>query len=160
MRALSAVDIGEPLGEAHVVGVRRELRLGAHAAHHLLGQRGQVQGLADELQRAGAQPRQVQQIVDQHGQMVGLLVDDLQEFALLRGVPARVGQQQRRGVALDRGQGAAQLVGDAADELILQAVDLAQGLRPRAPAPPSTAISRTWRISRREAPRTMAKSEA
>ena len=50
-------------------------------------------------------------------------------------------------------------MGDAADKLILQTVDLPQGLDLTG-ALPKTAISRTWAISLRDASRTMAKSEA
>ncbi len=58
--------------------------------------------------------------VDQVDQVVGLLVDDVQEFALGRLVPGRVLAQQRGRVTLDEAERGMQFMGDGGNEIILE----------------------------------------
>jgi hypothetical protein len=71
--------------------------LGAGQAHHRPDHVGQ--GGLDQVgvERAGLDPRHVEQVVHQPAQPIRLLVDGLQELPLLRPVPGDVGVQQAGG---------------------------------------------------------------
>ena len=62
---LIALALGEALGEIQNIWMRWQVGLHAEAPDHLLTQSGQVERLEGELQSAAAEPRQIQEIVDQ-----------------------------------------------------------------------------------------------
>ena len=78
-----------------------------------------------QIEAAGLQPRDEEQIVDEPQQTVGAPRDDLEVAATLR-VERRldVVVEDELDVAHDRGERCSQIVGDQRDELVLQAVGL------------------------------------
>ena len=100
------------------------LERGQLLAHH----RHQVEVLRLHRQLAPLDAGEVQQVLDQAGQLGRAAVDpgDHPLPGVVQGLGAAV---QQLGVAVDEGQGRAQLVRDGAQELVLQPVELAQGGR-------------------------------
>ena len=89
---------------------------------------GDVDGLAAQLQAAGVDPGDVEQLGDEPGDAVGVGVDGLQHQPLLVvGEPLPLGEQGRR-EALDGGERGAQLMGDGGDQLGVAALGAAAGL--------------------------------
>ena len=85
--------------------------------------RRQLHALLAQLDLAPGDPRDVQQVVDQAGQVVDLTLDH--RAAIPRGrSPERSHAAPAPGRCLDRGQGVAQLVGEHRQELVLAAVGL------------------------------------
>ena len=74
---------------------------------------------------------EVEHLVDEPRQPLGLLDDDAEELRALAGVEVRVVVQDL-GERADRGQRRAQLVRDGRDEVVLQPVELLQPLVRRA----------------------------
>ena len=94
-----------------------------------VGAQGLFDGRAefDRFQRTGPfrfQPGEVEHIIDQAGEAIGFGVGNAQEFSLLFFGKAVGAVVQGFDVALDIGQGGAQLVGDVADETALGCVQL------------------------------------
>ena len=89
--------------------------------------RGEVDALAPELDLATADPRDVQQVIDQARELADLAIDDLARPVM--GLLGAWLRQELCGIG-DRRQGVAQLVGQHGQELVLAAAP-----RPR-PAPP------------------------
>ncbi len=79
-------------------------------------------------QQPGLDDRRLEQIVDQILQNITLFVDDLQKLALRFRTERHVVHQQRRRIALDRGQRRPHLVRQRRHHLRLQPVGLAQRL--------------------------------
>jgi hypothetical protein len=113
-------DLAHPRG----VGQRRRpriedvhvqaLALGAHARRHergdLLDRVAQVDAARMDLELAGLDARDVEQVVDELHEPVGRLQRDPDELPLAVGEVLVVGRPQQLDEALDRGQRAAQLV--------------------------------------------------
>ena len=74
------------------------------------GQGGQVDHLAAQHQPAGLEPADVEQLGDQPGDAVGVVVDLLEHRALLLVLEPVPAVEHQRRVALHRGERAAQLV--------------------------------------------------
>ena len=93
-----------------------DLGLGAKAVNDLFGQARQVDVGGLQLEPAGLDAAGLQQTVDEVGEVVRLLGDDVQ--ALLHGclVPLDVVAEQGLGIALDQGHGRLELVGHDRDE--------------------------------------------
>ena len=100
-----------------------------HRSHQTLGQGGQVGQGAVQVQAALFQPGQVEQIVDNVLQPVGLLVDAPQKSPLDLRLKRYILGQQRGGGYLDQPQGCPQLVGHVADQFGPQPVQLLHHLR-------------------------------
>ena len=88
---------------------------------------GDVTGRALYPECPGLQARHLQEVCDDAGEAVGLLVDVAQEVPLGVAVPLHVWLEQRAGEPLDGGQRGAKLVRDVGQELAPQAVELAEG---------------------------------
>jgi hypothetical protein len=109
------VDPGQLAREAHRDG---QLRMAdADLLHHHLGQSGDLDHLAAEPQPARLQPGDVEQFGDEAGDAVGVVLNLLEHRALLVVVEPIPPVEQQRGVALDRRERRAQLVGDGGDDL-------------------------------------------
>ena len=85
--------------------------------------RGQVERLRAELDLPLGDPRDVEQVVDQAGELLRLPADHLAGPGELLVGAGRLGDLHG---AVDRGQGVAQLVGEHGEELVLAAVVLAE----------------------------------
>ncbi|OLT30097.1 hypothetical protein BJF83_08980 [Nocardiopsis sp. CNR-923] len=97
---------------------------GDHPPHRV----GEVDDLAAHLQASGLDPGDVEQVVDQARDAVGVGVDRLQhEQLLLVGEPFPF-RQQGGGETLDAGQGRAEFVGDLRDEVGAAAVGAGGGV--------------------------------
>ena len=73
------------------------LLLGGHAGHGGLDELAHVDGPVEDLERAGAQPAEVQQVLDQTVEPVGLFVDRLQQHPGLVGSEGQVIGEQAGG---------------------------------------------------------------
>ena len=102
-----------------------------------------------ELQGAGLQPGQQQQVLDEPQQPVGVAVDHVEVGALVLGQLAGAGVAEQVREGDDRRQRAAQFVRDGGDELVVERGRLDQ--RPvasppgRGCAPPARGGPRPWR---------------
>ena len=114
-------------------------RQAAELAHQAAGGGGQVDRLVRDLDRAGIQPGQVEQIGGELGQPADLLVHLAQE--LLAGGLVEIGVVQQLQEAGQREQRRPQLVGGVGDEVLAGAVDARRGAgssrRTRGPARPA-----------------------
>ena len=80
------------------------VRLVTFNTHHGVGEGRQVDELAAQDQPAGLQPADVEQLGDQPGDAVGVVVDLFEHLALLGVVDAIPAVQHQGRVALHRGQ--------------------------------------------------------
>ena len=120
---------------------------GDHPVDVPAGDRGEVDRLAADLEPAGVDPRDVEQLADQPGHPVGVGLDGLEhEPLLVVGEPVPAAQQRGR-EALDRGQRRAQLVGDGGDQRGV--VDLGAAAVSRRRAAPSRTRSTGCAAARR-----------
>src|SRR6267378_5871382 len=85
--------------------------------------------LAPELEAAGLQARDVEQVVDEAIEPLGLVADRLEQLALRDGVQTPLPLQRGAGGAGDRGERRAQVVGDRAQQRIAHALGLRAHLR-------------------------------
>ena len=103
-----------------------------------VGERRQVDELAAQHEPARLQPGDVEQLGDEAGDAVGVVVDLLEHHLLLLVADALPAVQQQRRVALDRRERAAQLVAHRRHDLgagrLAVAAPLAAGCATTAPA--------------------------
>ena len=90
-----------------------------HERGDLLDRRAQVAAARLDLELAGLDPRDVEQVVDEVDEAVGRLQRDLDELLLALGEVVVLGRLQQLDEALDRRQRAAQLVRGGRDEVAL-----------------------------------------
>ena len=95
--------------------------VGIHQLDGLLRQGDQVGGLEVVLLAALLDAREVQDVLDQGREAAAFLDDEAEVFALLGGL-GNFAPFEALGHQADRGDGGAQLVGDAGDEVALQLV--------------------------------------
>ena len=81
-----------------------------------------------EVELAGIDLGDEQQVVDEPSQAVSVASDDREELALLVRKLVRSGFEDELEVAVDRGERSAKLVRDRRDELILESVEFAQAV--------------------------------
>jgi len=120
------------LGHPHVdaLAARRLAGGGADAPHHRAGDLGERGLLHARIERVRLDARHVEQVVDQAGEPVGLLVDGDQELVPLALVPGDLRVEQARRGRLDRGQRGSQVVRDGVEQGGAEPVDLLEGPGP------------------------------
>ena len=110
----SAYTRGRSVGERHgavELGDRH-----AHLLDHGASEGREVDHLPAQHQAAGLQPADVEQLGDQPGDAVGVVVDLLEHRALLLVLQPVPAVQHQRRVALHRGERAPELVGHGGDD--------------------------------------------
>ena len=111
--------------EAHAVRTRDR----PEPAHRVLHEVGDVDALGLDLERAGADPAQLERVAHEPFQPFGLVGDRLEQLAPFLGLDARPRRQQRARRGLHRGQRRAQVVADRREEPGALAPDLGDEAR-------------------------------
>ena len=122
--------------DLHVAELQRDVepdavgaRQWAEPADRGLGEVAQVDGLAVDVERAGADPAELEDVGDQPFEAVGLVVDRVEELGAVVGVELEIRRAQGRRSSLDRRQGCPQVVGDRGEEARPGAADLRREAR-------------------------------
>ncbi len=89
----------------------------------------EIDGPAQDLDRADLQPAHVEQVADEPVETIGLLVDRAGELSALLAGPAHVGLQEAGGRRLDRGERGAQVVRDGLQQRGAEGVGLGEAGR-------------------------------